>query len=616
MPIDRRAGYAGLMAFPLRSRWAILVPVSAMMALPPSDLLAASINAASCSRTDVANAVAAAADGDTINVPPGSCQWNPTLIVNKSISLIGAGIGQTVINGTDSSTFGRGSALDWHTKNTGNNPAGLSRLSGFTWRATAGAQGYAGGTILTFRGGSKNFRFDHNRIETTTTGGIQTWDRVTGVMDHNEFINVSAGLAHMIQATHSNWSATESSDCGPYTCGDSSWAADHTIGTQDNWYIEDNLIQNLETNTGWYCTDDQIGSRTIYRFNKLVNCTLQIHGTETGGRQRGARYLVTYRNVFQWTLNNFFPGLIANRGGSGRHFDNVATGSLQRLANLSTLRSNDDYDVNGHRGSYPYGRCGRRSVLSMTRTGTTVTAAFPAGSAGHYSNEGSYQTFSGADQPEYNGTFLTRPVSDTAISFEISGTPATPATGSITMVSPFDGNTDSTGYPCLDQAGAGKSILYSGSGPNNPPTISPIAAGPVTMEPILAWGNTLNGAQSDLDSMGVPVVEHNRDLFNQNDSCAGSSCSAGIGRGTTLPTGCTPTATNSGPYFWDTDEGGWNAPGVNGSQDGSDADGVLYKCTAPDVWTAFYTPFTYPHPLAAGAPTALNIAPARPRNFR
>ena len=25
--------------------------------------------------------------------------------------------------------------------------------------------------------------------------------------------------------------------------------------------------------------------------------------------------------------------------------------------------------------------------------------------------------------------------------------------------------------------------------------------------------------------------------------------------------------------------------------------GTLYKCTSPNTWTAFYTPFPYPHPL-------------------
>jgi hypothetical protein len=573
---------------------------------------AATIASGTCSRSDVSSAIGRANDGDTVVVPPGTCTWSPTLtIVNKSISLVGAGIGQTIIDGIDGSTYGRGTALDWTLKATG-----LARLSGFTWRGSAGAQGYAGGTILSFRGYTTNFRFDHNRVEATTTGGIQTWGHVSGVGDHNELVCVSCGQAHLIQATHSNWSGAETSNCGPLTCGDSSWAADNTIGGLDNLYWEDNLIQSQ---SGPYCTDDFVGARTIYRFNRIENCTLQLHGTETGGRMRGARYHVTYRNRFVWTTTQW-PGVVANRGGSGRHWDNVITGGLNTMGDLSTLRSNDDYNASGHAGSYPYGRCGQRTVTSMTRSGSTVTVTFASGgSSGPYSNSGgSYQTFSGANQPEYNGTFLTFPSGDSAITFQVSGSPASPATGTIVMASPFDtpvaGYTG--GYRCLDQAGAGKSIMYSGNGPQLPPNISPIASGQSALEPILVWGNTLNGAQADINLQGVPVVQLNRDVYNENDSCAGSSCTGGIGRGTSLPSFCTPTPTNSGPYFFDTDAGTWNSPGVNGTQDTADANGVLYKCSAPNTWTVFYTPFAYPHPVVSGsfgdasppaAPTGLRV---------
>lgn len=580
-------------------------------------LWAANITAGSCSQTDVSNAIASAADGDTVHVPAGSCTWGQTVTVTKSISLIGAGIGQTIINGTDASTYGQGTALNWISKNTGNSPPGFSRISGFTWKGTAGAKGYAGGTILSIRGNSKRFRFDNNRVEITTSGGIQTWDGVTGVMDHNELVNIGSNFGHLIQITHSNWTGTETSSCGPSACGDTSWAQDHSIGTQNNWFIEDNSIENQVGLYGSYCSDDHLGSRSIYRFNLLTNCTLQIHGTETSGRDRGGRYIVTYRNKFVWTLAQW-PSLVANRGGSGRHFDNIATGNLQRFADLNTYRRNDDYDATGHRGSYPYGRCGQTPVLSITRSGSTATATLAPGSAGHYSHpSGSYQTFSGANQPEYNGTFLTFATSDTTITFTVTGSPASPATGTIRMTSPFDTpRTDySGGYRCLDQAGAGKSILFSGNGPSDPPTISPISSGQSALEPILAWGNLLNGSQANIINTGVDIVAENRDIYNQNAACAGTACTAGIGRGTSLPGACTPTATNSGPYFFDTDAGNWNAPGVDGPQDSADTSGVLYQCTAPNTWTAFWIPFAYPHPLVSGSPTNTS-GPAAPTRLR
>jgi hypothetical protein len=39
---------------------------------------------------------------------------------------------------------------------------------------------------------------------------------------------------------------------------------------------------------------------------------------------------------------------------------------------------------------------------------------------------------------------------------------------------------------------------------------------------------------------------------------------------------------------------------------------VLYKCTTTNVWTAFFTPFAYPHPLRAG----VTAPPAAPSNLR
>jgi hypothetical protein len=43
--------------------------------------------------------------------------------------------------------------------------------------------------------------------------------------------------------------------------------------------------------------------------------------------------------------------------------------------------------------------------------------------------------------------------------------------------------------------------------------------------------------------------------------------------------------------YWATDQGSWNQNGP---------DGVLYQCTAPNVWSKYDEPYTYPHPLRSG----------------
>jgi hypothetical protein len=71
--------------------------------------------------------------------------------------------------------------------------------------------------------------------------------------------------------------------------------------------------------------------------------------------------------------------------------------------------------------------------------------------------------------------------------------------------------------------------------------------------------------------------------------------SSGTGWGTLAnrPTTCTP-----GVAYFATDQGSWNTSTSNpyGVQQNG-ANGVLYKCTAPNTWTLYYTPYIYPHPL-------------------
>lgn len=67
---------------------------------------------------------------------------------------------------------------------------------------------------------------------------------------------------------------------------------------------------------------------------------------------------------------------------------------------------------------------------SITRIGATATATLP--SATNWQT-GSSVTISGATQTEYNGTFVITVVDSTHITFEVTGTPATPATGTISI---------------------------------------------------------------------------------------------------------------------------------------------------------------------------------------
>ena len=72
------------------------------------------------------------------------------------------------------------------------------------------------------------------------------------------------------------------------------------------------------------------------------------------------------------------------------------------------------------------------AVTSITRSSSTATLT--AASA-HGLSTGDYVTIAGAAQSEYNGVFAITVTSATVFTYTVTGTPATPATGTITMTS-------------------------------------------------------------------------------------------------------------------------------------------------------------------------------------
>jgi hypothetical protein len=151
---------------------------------------------------------------------------------------------------------------------------------------------------------------------------------------------------------------------------------------------------------------------------------------------------------------------------------------------------------------------------------------------------------------------------------------------------PYDQNTPGmNGYACLDMPGRGQGGLMSGALP------SPEAWPNQVLEPIYSWQNTLNGANGRLEQAGPDPYGHlreNREWYNGTPSFNGS---VGVGWG---PIANRPNSCTTGVAYWATNEGSWNttlAPNTSGR---------LYKCTATNTWTLYYTPYTYPHPLQGG----------------
>ena len=108
------------------------------------------------------------------------------------------------------------------------------------------------------------------------------------------------------------------------------------------------------------------------------------------------------------------------------------------------------------------------------------------------------------------------------------------------------------------------------------------------LEPVYAWGNMYNNSRLLDVGSHYPSIRENRDYYNQKNPFDGT---AGVGVGTlaSRPKTCT-----AGVAYWATDQGEWDS-----THEGPD--GQLYVCTASNVWSFYYKPYTYPHPLVSGS---------------
>lgn len=102
------------------------------------------------------------------------------------------------------------------------------------------------------------------------------------------------------------------------------------------------------------------------------------------------------------------------------------------------------------------------------------------------------------------------------------------------------------------------------------------------------------------------ITKNSTFWIDNGANCTSSNCQTGTGCGTTLPPLCT-----TGVGYWITSQSCSSLSGMVGVNPSTPISGTLYKCTATNTWTAYYTPYTYPHPLRLDVP-----APMPPRNPR
>jgi hypothetical protein len=255
---------------------------------------AATINAASCLRTDVVAAITSAKPGDTVQVPAGTCSWSGGVSFT-GIQLIGAGSSAsgTVI------TAGLVTITKHATVHT--------RLARFRFTGTD-EHIYAGGSPT-----AKAYIIDNNYIRSDVSGNEARALHLSangGLLHHNQFTAVTWTNADVVNIQTSE-----------------DWSQAPTFGANDasgerNIYFEDNTFTNVvET-----MPDGDVGSRVVIRHNVYVDSSIVFHGgapndSSPGG---GTRQFEVYNNTFQRVSNNVpLNKWIWARGSSGVIANNI-----------------------------------------------------------------------------------------------------------------------------------------------------------------------------------------------------------------------------------------------------------------------------------------------------
>lgn len=539
---------------------------------------AATIQAASCSYADVNAAVSAASNGDTVMVPPGQATWNTTLTITRGITLQGAGIGQTTITR-------QGNIISIAPNSTAEANSEKFYISGFTFdtnNASDVQMGYSGAINV---GGTKSTRIivHHNKFQNIIYAtGVFASGITRGVVYQNQFDMVADPIRAM-GGDQLSWSQLT-----------------QQYGTEENLFFEDNTMTYSSSMpyrgvAGWIETGQ--GGRIVVRYNtwnqtNAINNQMQdVHGLQNVNVPNGVRNnpTISIGSPAVITLTDYTP-----IDGDSVYFS--TTGSLPTGILPFDYTQGTVYYVK-HIDSTTFHISATPGGPSINTSGTqSGTHSIGFGSApwctGYssmvvevYGNDYQHHDYSLDDwtgiQPiDQRGGWV--------MYFNN-------ALESSTHPSYYVGNMITT-YFC-------NACQQTGDNYNQKSTNS------------YYWNNWFTGTDGthqistsfSWEYPGCPYdsVVENTDFFNYNASCNSSSCSSGVGCGSATPTG----ACTTGVGYWKTSQPCSNMTGMGGANPATPISGTLYKCTAPNTWTAYYTPYTYPHPLRVGADTTPPAAP-------
>jgi hypothetical protein len=599
-------------------------------ALFASTAWAGTYTAADCNRSSV-NAVINgpthnAVSGDIILIPSGTCTWTSGIVVTANITIQGNGTPNT-----SPSQFGAGTintVLVYNFSSASLITAELPYSSGALFRlSTLDIEPETGSTTLNIpvsvvgtcsSSSCPSVRLDNLYLGQATAFTASNGDKpliaiddVFGVIDHcSDNTNT---VPHFLDIEHSNYLGDTETACGGFGCGDNSWAQPDTFGTASEMYVENNSLNTSDAfvDTEFYANGGGGigGGRFVFRFNHLnlpqnvqPSGVIDAHGLDTNGRPQGVRHVEAYGNTANNTSLHSAGGLVNLRSGTSILFGNT----LEASGGGSNFKEALNFVVyrNVYTNPDGWGACGGSSVYD-TDDGTTYYSGTTTGGSSALIMNDTTQSWT-TNQLAPSGSPYS--VYDTSQGFwaEIASNTSTSIT--IQANIPEQTNAFSVGDSyqilratvCADQGGRGAGGYVDGSTP------TPASALSQALDPAYEWDDSYSATFSGQGGSNVSIFSTkrliaNRDYYTdgsdgapvaQTSSTSPFNGTSGVGFGILArrPSTCTP---NVG--YFATDQGSWNTSG-NGF-----GSGVFYQCSSTNTWTTYYTPYVYPHPLAATA---------------
>lgn len=327
--------------------------------------------------TGISDAIALASDGDTVTIPDGDWSWTSSsgaaLTISKAITLQGAGVGNTILR--DSTSTSNGYMLAWNTK------AGFtSRMTGIEFALGARTtQQFNGVIVLNGFGNTdvvddRRMRVDHCKFDHLWGVSIQV-STCYGVIDHNEFLCTATSIPIYTFTPNQ------------YSYSDARWAETPQFGTEYFMFIENNTFTQDAVGFHYGIHDGYGGSRIVFRYNTVTKGHFTFHGTDSGGRARGGRAAEIYRNTFTGSDNG--EDICHFRSGTVLVHNNTVTGyRTTPKITLTAYRGNsaffpwqiadghNDWDVNEAGGPFETGTAtagGGSAVQTVTVAGAGWT---------------------------------------------------------------------------------------------------------------------------------------------------------------------------------------------------------------------------------------------------